>query len=118
WSCLQVNCAPAVSARSLIHPTHEDGHLLTIGVADGPGLEARTAVGGFVAPPVPPGWAIAMPGDIASLMSGGRLAPLYHRVRGAGRTRMAILFFIDLAPSDCVPWVRNAVNEGVDIGAA
>jgi len=118
WSCLQINCAPATSPRSLIHPPHEDGHLLTLGVADGRGLEVRMSTGDFTAVSIPDDAAIGMPGETARLMTGGRLQPLYHRVRGTGRVRMAVLFFIDLAPADCTPWVRNAVNEGVDIGAA
>jgi isopenicillin N synthase-like dioxygenase len=59
-----------------------------------------------------------MPGDIAYLLSGGRIRPLYHRVQTDinFEERMALLFFADVSPELCDPWVINEVNRNVNIG--
>jgi isopenicillin N synthase-like dioxygenase len=118
WSCLQVNYSrPSEVSADFIHETHEDGHLLTIACATGPGLEVQTQEGSFVPVTTAIGEAIIMPGDIAWLLSGGHVRPLYHRVRPAPNyhERMALLFFGDISPEYCEPWVRNEINRDVNI---
>lgn len=120
WSCLQMNYArPAEVLGEFINEPHEDGHLITIACATGPGLEIYTTEHGFQ--PLVPGHHqfVVMPGEIAYLLSGGRIRPLYHCVK-CDRTlheRMSLLFFADIDPRLCVPWSRNEVNANVDIGA-
>jgi isopenicillin N synthase-like dioxygenase len=59
-----------------------------------------------------------MPGEIIWLLSGGRIPPLFHRVnpKPSCEERIALLFFGDINPSACEPWVENEFNRGVDIG--
>ncbi len=66
-----------------------------------------------------PNEVLVMPGEIVWLLSGGQIRPLHHRVRRepSCSERLALLFFGDINPRLCRPWVRADVNEGVDIGA-
>ena len=119
WSCLQVNYSrPAETRSSFIHEEHEDGHLLTILSANQPGLEIEVTRNLFE--PIHPSseQVLVMPGEILWLLTGGRIKPLYHRVRPHADhfDRMALLFFVDIDPTLCEPWVRSELNEGVDIG--
>jgi isopenicillin N synthase-like dioxygenase len=120
WSCLQLNYSrPADADAAFINEAHEDGHLLTVSCANGPGLEVQTAAGEFTPLTVPPDKVLVMPGEILWLLSGGQIRPLYHRVRrepGCSE-RLALLFFGDINPRLCRPWVHTDINEGVDIGA-
>jgi isopenicillin N synthase-like dioxygenase len=120
WSCLQLNYSRPADADTLfINEAHEDGHLLTVSCANGPGLEIQTAGGDFMPMTTAPDEVLVMPGEILWLLSGGQIRPLYHRVRrelGCGE-RLALLFFGDINPRLCRPWVHAGVNEGVDIGA-
>jgi isopenicillin N synthase-like dioxygenase len=120
WSCVQANYSrPADTAVDCIHELHEDGHLWTMGYATGPGLEIATPTAGFEPVTTSPREVLVMPGDIARLLSGGHVRPLYHRVRPDRRyrERLALLFFADLAPALCRPWLSNEVNAGIDVGA-
>jgi hypothetical protein len=60
-----------------------------------------------------------LPGQIASLLSGGMIQPLYHQVIANHNVseRIAYLFFGDIDPQACTPWVTTEQNAGVDIGA-
>jgi hypothetical protein len=44
---------------------------------------------------------------------------MFHRVRpeSSCAERIALLFFADINPRLCEPWVRNEINQDVDIGA-
>jgi isopenicillin N synthase-like dioxygenase len=120
WSCLQLNYSrPSNITTAFIHEPHEDGHLLTIACATGPGLEVQMADDNYISIVTPPDKVLIMPGEIASLLSGGQLRPLYHRVRPESSCgeRMALLFFGDIHPQLCEPWIQNDVNMHVDIGA-
>jgi isopenicillin N synthase-like dioxygenase len=120
WSRLQLNYSrPAETAEGLIHDAHEDGDLLTLACATGPGLEMQTESGGFQPVMAPPGQLVIMPGEIAWLLSGGQIRPLWHRVRPLSqeRERFALLYFGDIDPRQCEPWVANRINANVDIGA-
>lgn len=119
WSRLQLNYArPAEVAAPFINALHDDLNLLTINFADGPGLEVGFSEDDVSEVVRGPGEAVVLPGEIAWLLSGGRIRPLYHRVRADRRIRkrLALLFFADPEPSACEPWVLSEVNRGVDIG--
>jgi isopenicillin N synthase-like dioxygenase len=119
WSCLQLNYArPSEVTNQFIHELHEDGHLVTIACATGPGLEVQQMDGEMRQVTTTTDELIVMPGEIAFLLSGGQIQPLYHRVRPEMRLRerLALLFFGDIDPGLCAPWVRNAINENIDIG--
>jgi isopenicillin N synthase-like dioxygenase len=120
WSCLQVNYSqPANTPEAFINELHEDGHLITLSCSDGPGLEVQTRRGDFARITTADDEILVMPGEIVWLLSGGQIRPLYHQVRreSSCRERLAILFFGDIDPKFCEPWVKNKVNKGVDIGA-
>lgn len=119
WSRLQLNYSrPSRTAGANIHDLHEDGNLLTLACATAPGLEVRDGYGNFFA--VAPTYeeVLVMPGETAWLLSGGEIQPAWHRVRPDAETdeRMALMLFADLNPALCEPWVRTAVNAGIDIG--
>jgi isopenicillin N synthase-like dioxygenase len=119
WSCLQMNYSrPAGLGSRFIHELHEDGHLFTIACATGPGLQVRPNDGSLISLTAAPDEAVVMPGEIISLLSGGRIRPLYHCVRPEQelKERLALLFFADVAPEKCEPWVVTDFNAGVDIG--
>lgn len=118
WSRLQLNCArPLATANDYVNEVHEDGHFLSIAKSTGPGLEVRSPDGAFVSPTVTSSEGLIMPGQIAELMTGGKIRALYHRVRklSGQNQRMALLFFADIAPEYCSPWVCSHENAGIDI---
>jgi isopenicillin N synthase-like dioxygenase len=120
WSRLQLNYSrPMEVASPFINEVHEDGNLITIACSTGPGLEVRTSSHEFTQVTTDPGKVVVMPGEIAWLLSGGKVAPLYHRVRPEPRIkeRMALLLFGDIDPRACEPWIRNEINSGIDVGA-
>jgi isopenicillin N synthase-like dioxygenase len=119
WSRLQLNYTqPANVAFPFINETHEDLDLLTINCASGEGLELRIAGDSFVPIHTGVGEAVIFPGEIAWLLTGGNVKPIYHRVRTHREIeeRMSLLFFADLEPEACEAWVANTINDGVDIG--
>lgn len=118
WSRLQLNFSrPSQCDDGLIHDAHEDGNLVTLACATAPGLELQTGNRTFEPFPVFLPRIIVMPGEITWLLSGGEIQPLWHRVRPLAdcTERLAILFFCDLNPVACEPWVRNHINSDVDI---
>ncbi len=117
WSQIQVNRSRPTTAGKLIHRAHEDGHFLTFSHSNVPGLEVESD-GKFVPASIGPGVATAMPGELARLLSGGRLKPAFHRVRAAPTPtpRLSLLFFADLDPARCAAWAVTPDNAGVDIG--
>jgi isopenicillin N synthase-like dioxygenase len=118
WSQLQINSALPTDGTEFTNEQHEDGHLLTIACATAAGLEISHPIGCFVPLHIAPPKVIVMPGQAIALMSGGAIKPLYHRVRRVidHERRMSVMFFADIAPDDCLPWIRNTFNEGTDIG--
>ncbi len=120
WSRLQVNYSrPVDVAEGFINEFHEDGNLLTVACANSPGLEIKLPTGEFVPMTALPPQILVMPGEIAWLLSGGAIAPLYHHVRSVPGVleRTSLLLFYDVDPDLCQPWICNDVNAGVDIGA-
>jgi isopenicillin N synthase-like dioxygenase len=120
WSCLQINYSrPSDVTTPFIHEPHEDGHLLTIACVTGPGLQLQIRNDDYMPITTAPNEVLIMPGEIASLLSGGQIRPLYHRVcpDPSYQERMALLFFGDIHPQLCEPWILNDVNTNIDIGA-
>jgi len=118
YSVLQLNLSrPAHLSTDYVHELHEDGSLLTMSSVTGPGFELQANNGSFL-PLTPSGAEILLiSGEILWLLSGGKVRPVYHRVQPVSscEERMSLLFFADLRPRLCVPWVKNKVNENVDI---
>jgi isopenicillin N synthase-like dioxygenase len=108
---------PSSTAAEYINELHEDGCLMTVMTVTGPGLELRTGDGSFM-PAQPTGQLLFMSGEILNLLSGGLIPPVYHRVRTtrALEERMSLLFFADMNPALCSPWISNDANSGIDIG--
>jgi isopenicillin N synthase-like dioxygenase len=100
-----------------INEVHEDGCLMTAISVTGPGLEVKAANGSFV-PIQPVEQLLFMAGEILHLLTGGEIPIVYHRVRPepALEDRMSLLFFADMNPNLCAPWISNHVNADVDIG--
>lgn len=120
WSEVQLNYAlPHGSTVEFINELHEDGNFVTIGCTTGAGLEIRDIAGTFIPLTVMPPEVLLMPAEIAMLMSGGAVQPLYHRVRRRADVaeRITLLFNGDLDPAACTPWARNHSNHGVNVGA-
>lgn len=121
WSYLQVNYyRPSRESRDLLQDAHEDGHLLTVLAADQPGLELEID-GAFRPAPRDPNALVVMPGSILTAMTGGRIAPLRHRVRrDAGiASRISMMFFVN--PSLEEPpeaWLPDAAGRRADIREA
>lgn len=119
WSCLQLNYSrPAEVDTHFIHETHEDGHLLTVTCATASGLEVQTSEGEFTPVSIGRDEVLIMPGEVIWLLSGGRIRPLYHRVRREPHhsERMALQFFADINPRLCEPWIHNEINKDIDVG--
>jgi isopenicillin N synthase-like dioxygenase len=118
WSLLQFNYSrPSQATADFINDLHEDGCLLTLMSIAGAGLELKTEAG--LTPVAASSEKIlVMAGEILWLLTGGRINPIYHRVRRVPsyQARRSLLFFADMSPSICTPWVRNQVNQGINIG--
>jgi isopenicillin N synthase-like dioxygenase len=118
WSRLQMNYSqPSQISAPLINDLHEDRDLITITCATGPGLQVQVGSGEFKSVTTEQGELLILPGEIAWLLSGGYVQPLWHRVITCPEqpVRKSLLFFGDIDPSLCEPWVRNEINSGVDI---
>ena len=81
-SWLQLNWSrPSTAGREFIQDAHEDGHLLTLLVADAPGLEILDPKQGWI-----PVWptidsVLVFTGECSALLVDGRVVPMMHRVR-------------------------------------
>ncbi len=105
YSMIQISRSLPTPEGEPIYHEHEDGHLLSIAQANGRGLEIRTEQG-YRPAPYSPESLLVMPGELLRLLTGGRVSPLFHRVRSVTRKRprLALLFFADLDPDYCTPW--------------
>jgi isopenicillin N synthase-like dioxygenase len=118
WSLLQLNYSrPSATEAEYINELHEDGCLMTIMTVSGPGLELQASDGSFT-PIRPTEDLLLLSGEILWLLSGGKVPAIYHRVRTipSCSQRMSLLFFADIDPSLCQPWIENENNKGIDIG--
>lgn len=119
WSRLQLNyAAPSDLDGMLINELHEDGTLFSITCATQPGLELQIAPDEFVPAFTRSGEVIVMPGEIAWLLSGGLIPRAFHRVQRQteNKERLALIFFADLDPNVCEPWISNEINKEINIG--
>jgi len=117
-SYLQINYyEPAQHSRDMLQDGHEDGHLLTLVTATGPGLEIDTG-DGYQPAEVAEDEMLIMPGSLLTLMTGGKISPLYHRVRNSFRkeARYSMMYFVNPeSDQELEPWIRNESNAGIDI---
>lgn len=120
-SHLQLNYyEPVKQQRDLLLDAHEDGLLFTLLQSTASGLEIRTKAGTFQPIGTTPDELLVMPGEIVSLLSGGDIEPLYHRVRQRSDVpkRMSLMYFSNPNPSRqrrLKPWRHGALNRDVDI---
>jgi isopenicillin N synthase-like dioxygenase len=95
-SHLQINnCLRAPTGRDLLQDRHEDGHLITILNATGPGLEIFP--NGSVQP-ITTGFdeVLVMAGSILTTLSGDTIPPLYHQVRNLQlSSRQSVMYFVN-----------------------
>ena len=120
WSRLQLNYSKPKDVQvDFINESHEDGSLLTIAHTVQPGLELELSGENFCPVTNSATDVLVIPGEIAWLLSGGILRPIFHRVRPVPECseRMALLFFADINPKLCQPWISNETNRNVDIGS-
>ena len=97
FSYLQLNYyRPGHESRDLLQDAHEDGHLLTIVTSRQPGLEIEVD-GRFEPASLGRDELLIMPGSILTLMTGGFVTPLVHRVRNVPglRRRASLMFFVN-----------------------
>lgn len=108
---------PSASARDLLQDRHEDGHLLTVLKSTAAGLEIE--VGGRYEPvSLQDDEFLLLPGSLLTLLTGGLIPPLFHRVRNDGRTtvRQSILHFANPSLThETKPWIENETNHGLNI---
>lgn len=119
WTLLQLNRShPPQIDTDQVSELHEDGCLLTLMTHDGPGLEVLGRDGQFIPITLSSDEMLAIPGEILTLLTGGLVRPLYHRVRTtpAAERRMAMLLFADIDPALCTPWLSSVENSGMNIG--
>jgi isopenicillin N synthase-like dioxygenase len=120
-SHLQLNYYnPPRHQRDFLMDCHEDRLLFTILHSNASGLEIRARDGSFIPMTTEPDEVFIMPSDIAMLLSGGEIQPLYHRVRNVPEVpkRMSLMYFANPDASHdrkIEPWRQAEVNRGVDI---
>jgi len=121
FSYFQLNhYRPRVETRDFLQDAHEDGHLLTVVTSRQPGLEAE--IGGRFEPiNFARNEVLVMPGSILTLMTGGRIKPLPHRVRNVRSvaTRASLMYFCNASVTHPPrAWVAAADGSMPDIGRA
>lgn len=120
-SYLQVNYyRPSMESRDLLQDHHEDGHLLTVVKALEPGLEIRPA-DQFEPVTLEEDEILLMPGSLLSIMTGGAIPALWHRVRNthSQRNRASMMFFVNpdlMNPPK--PWRSNDPSINEDLASA
>jgi len=98
-SWLQVNYYRSFPAmRDVLQDKHEDGHLLTVWHSAKPGFEIfphDSEIGTPVT--LDDEHMLVMPGSLLTLLTGGDIAPLHHRVvrSAASEGRMALMYFVN-----------------------
>lgn len=120
-SYLQMNYyRPADHQRDLLQDPHEDGHLLTMLRPTASGAEIFVK-GAFLRVEIPASSVLLMPGSLLTLMTGGIIQPLIHRVRNDGSTaiRQSLMYFINpTLLGETAPWIENDSNRGISIRTA
>jgi isopenicillin N synthase-like dioxygenase len=120
-SHLQLNYYnPPKHERDFLMDCHEDRLLFTILHSNASGLEIRARDGSFIPMTTEPDELFIMPSDIAMLLSGGEIQPLYHRVRNLTEVpkRISLMYFANPDASyerRIEPWRETELNRGVNI---
>jgi isopenicillin N synthase-like dioxygenase len=119
-SHIQVNWyRPSQEERDYLQDPHEDGTFFTALVTDSPGLELKNEDDQFIPAEVQDGTILVMAGEICTLMTGGLIKPVEHRVRRTAniQSRMSAMYFANPNPNGLrlEPWIATKLNEGVDI---
>ena len=118
FSFLQMNYSrPLETQGDCINDLHEDGCLFTIMSVTADGLELQAADRSFHAVRPDDRSLLIIAGEIMWLLTGKIISPIYHRVRPIAsiRERMSLLFFADLDPQLCTPWIFNEINRNIDM---
>lgn len=120
-SYLQVNYyRPSTETRDFLQDHHEDGHLLTVVKALEPGLEIRPG-DQFEPVLLEEDEILLMPGSLLSIMTGGDIPALWHRVRNthSQHNRASMMFFVnpDLQ-NPPRPWKTNMSQASADLASA
>ena len=121
-SYMQLNYyEPAQHGRDMLQDGHEDGHLITVVTATGPGLEIEieTESGKRYQPvTLAENEMLIMPGSLISLMTGGAIPPLFHQVKNSHlkEPRYSMMFFVNPESNQVLePWIRNESNRDADV---
>ena len=118
-SWLQLNWSrPSTATREFIQDAHEDGHLITMLLADAPGLEILDPTHDWT-----PVWpttesVLVFAGECSALLVDGQVIPMMHRVRARPEvsTRLSVAYFVNPDLDQTLdPWIRGARNLGVDL---
>jgi len=120
-SYLQVNYyRPSTETRDFLQDHHEDGHLLTVVKALEPGLEIRPG-DQFEPVLLKEDEILLMPGSLLSIMTGGDIPALWHRVRNthSQHNRASMMFFVnpDLQ-NPPRPWKTDVSQASADLASA
>jgi isopenicillin N synthase-like dioxygenase len=118
-SWLQLNWSrPSTASREFIQDAHEDGHLLTLLVADAPGLEILDPKQGWVEVWPTIDRILVFAGECSALLVDGRVVPMMHRVRARAEvtTRLSVAYFVNPDLDQTLePWIPGARNQGIDL---
>ncbi len=119
YSYIQLNyyAPPSQRSRPILMDRHEDGHLLTIGCSNSPGLEFEID-GHFQSINLHSNQAVVWAGSVLTALTGGLIKPIYHRVirHDLAFARQSINFFVNSSlQRGQRPWIENSSNRGVDI---
>ena len=122
YSYLQLNhYRPADFDRDLLQDAHEDGHLITMLRPTARGAEIWLD-GEYRRVALADDEFLLMPGSLLTTMTGGRIAPLVHRVRNdlSTQVRQSLMFFVNPSLDEPVsPWLGDGtalsmVEQAVD----
>lgn len=117
-SYLQLNhYTPSRHGRHLLQEEHEDGHIITLIRPTSPGLEVKIAEA-FEPVTLASNQVIALSGGLLTILTGGMIPPLFHRVRNNRATtiRQSVIFFGNPSvSSDTSPWIENETNANANI---
>lgn len=112
-SYLEVNWYLSGVERDLLQDRHEDGHLFTLAISDGPGLEIEYD-GAMGTPICAPNELLVMAGGILEAMTDGQIPPLYHQVRNYGLDRRITVLMLVNPPIDKPTASYVSTAGGVD----
>jgi isopenicillin N synthase-like dioxygenase len=118
-SFLQVNSySLGPTERDLLQDPHEDGYLITIIHATGPGLEISLKGGKFAPVQTASDEILIMPGEILDDLTGRRVRALGHQVRNLNLVdRLSVMYFVgpDLS-RPLYEWPNDALEtQNVDL---